>query len=326
MEGSRLRSRSLLLCFSMVKEIEKGIIFNIQKYSVHDGPGIRTVVFFSGCPLRCKWCSNPESQQGRPQLFYNRNKCITLDKCRRCVDVCPQGAIAAGGDRRADIDRDACNGCLLCAEACPAKALEVYGKERTVAQVLERVEQDGVFYSRSGGGLTLSGGEPMQQPAFALALLTEARRRRINTAMETSGYCASKDLLAACGHLDFLLYDIKVMDPQMHRSATGVSNGRILRNLEKVRAARPRLPILVRTPVIPGVNDSAEAIGAILDFIAGFENVHYEMLPYHRMGSPKYACIGRTYPMGDAELDADVMPELEALLENKYRHLRFCGR
>ena len=310
----------------MAKDIEKGIIFNIQKYSVHDGPGIRTVVFFSGCPLRCKWCSNPESQQGRPQLFYNRNKCISLDKCRRCVDVCPQDAITAGGDRKADIDRGICNGCLLCADACPAKALEVYGEEKTVAQVLERVEQDGVFYSRSGGGLTLSGGEPMQQPAFALALLAEARRRRINTAMETSGFCAPEDLLAACGHLNFLLYDIKVMDPEVHRAATGVSNGRILRNLETVRAACPRLPILVRTPVIPGVNDSPGAIRVILEFIGGFENVHYEMLPYHRMGSPKYACIGRTYPMEDVELDGDVMRELEALLEKEYGHLRFSGR
>ncbi len=310
----------------MPQNNQKGLIFNIQKYSVHDGPGIRTVVFFSGCPLRCKWCSNPESQSGRPQLFYNRNKCITLDECRRCVEVCPESAIGAAEDRRAHIDRAACSGCLLCAEACPAQALQVYGEEKTVARVLERVEQDGVFYSRSGGGLTLSGGEPMQQPAFAVALLREARRRRINTAMETSGFCAAEDLLSACEHLDFLLYDIKVMDPDVHREATGVSNDRILRNLEQVRRARPQLPILVRTPVIPGVNDSPGAIRAILDFIGGFENLHYEMLSYHRMGSPKYACIGKDYPMGDVELGDDVMPALRELLENEYGHLRFCGR
>ncbi len=305
---------------------ETGIIFNIQKYSVHDGPGIRTVVFFSGCPLSCKWCSNPESQSGRPQLFYNRNKCITLDECRRCVDVCPEAAVGAADDRKVRIDRDACSGCLLCAEACPAQALQVYGEKKTVAQVLERVEQDGVFYSRSGGGLTLSGGEPMQQPAFAVALLREARRRRINTAMETSGFCDAEDLLAACEHLNFLLYDIKVMDPDVHREATGVFNERILRNLEKVRRARPQLPILVRTPVIPGVNDSPGAIRAILDFIGGFENVHYEMLPYHRMGSPKYACIGKDYPMGDVELDDAVMQELRGLLEDEYDQLCFSGR
>ncbi len=309
----------------MLPNSEKGVIFNIQKYSVHDGPGIRTVVFFSGCPLRCKWCSNPESQQARPQLFYNSNKCITLDECRRCLEVCPAGAIAAADDHRAEIDWNLCTGCLLCAEACPAKALEACGEEKTVAEVLRSVEQDGVFYSRSGGGLTLSGGEPMQQPAFALAILREARSRRINTAMETSGFCAAEDLVAACEHLDFLLFDIKVMDPEVHRSATGVSNERILQNLETVRGTFPELPILVRTPVIPGVNDSPAAIRAILDFIVGFENLRYEMLPYHRMGTPKYAYIGKTYPLGDVELDSAVMAALTSLLENEYGHLCFSG-
>jgi len=310
----------------MLKNNEKGIVFNIQKYSVHDGPGIRTVVFLTGCPLRCKWCSNPESQLAHPQLAYNREKCISLDECNRCMEVCSVGAITEADDHKVEIARDVCTGCFLCADVCPSKALQIYGEEKTVSEVLERVEQDSIFYSRSGGGLTLSGGEPMQQPRFALAILQEARRRRINTAMETSGFCALEDLLEACQFLNFLLFDIKVMDPDIHREATGVSNRRILSNLKSVREACPKLPILVRTPIIPGFNDHPDAIRAILDFITDFGNLHYEMLPYHRLGTPKYRYIGKAYPLKDAKLENAVMAELTALLENEYGHLRFSGR
>jgi len=300
---------------------QTGIVFNIQKYSVHDGPGIRTVVFLSGCPLSCQWCSNPESQKKNPQLAYNRNKCLTFDQCIRCMEICAPGAIRKGTDNRVEVDRETCTSCLLCADVCPPQALRVYGEEKSVDDVITTVEQDGAFYSRSGGGLTLSGGEPMHQAQFAIAILKEARRRRINTAMETCGYCRTKDLIAAGEYLNFLLYDIKVMDNDAHEAVTGVSNERILQNLKAVREAWPKLTILVRTPIIPGVNDNPEAIRAILEFITDMPNTRYEMLPYHRLGTPKYEYIGCSYPMGEIKLDNTVMTTLEELLVNQFSHL-----
>lgn len=306
---------------SAVKKDPKGIVFNIQRYSVHDGPGIRTVVFLSGCPLSCRWCSNPESQLIHPQLAYNRNKCLTFDQCNRCMEVCTAGAIQTDEENRARINRGTCTKCMLCAEVCPSVALKVYGEEKTVAEVITAVERDGAFYSRSGGGLTLSGGEPMHQTQFAIAILKEARRRRIHTAMETCGFCDTEDLIAAGKYLNFLLFDIKVMDPQIHKMVTGVSNQLILNNFKAVRDAWPELPILVRTPVIPDVNDSREAIRAILDFITDFDKISYEMLPYHRLGTPKYEYIGNTYQLGKAKLDESVMAELMAMLNDEYGHL-----
>ena len=305
----------------MLKNNQKVIVFNIQRYSVHDGPGIRTVVFLSGCPLRCRWCSNPESQNLKPQLAFNRNKCLTFDQCIRCIEVCTAGAICEDSENKAQISWDICTNCCLCADVCPPTALRVYGEEKTITDVVNTVEQDSAFYTRSGGGLTLSGGEPMHQPQFATAILKEARRRRIHTAMETCGYCAIEDLMAACEYLNFVLYDLKVMDSKVHKAVTGVSNKQILQNLKTVRDAFPGLPILVRTPVIPGANDNLGSIRAILDFITDFKNTSYEMLPYHRMGTPKYEYIGSSYPMGDAKLDDAVMEELNALLNEKYKHL-----
>lgn len=305
----------------MLKDNQTGIVFNIQKYSLHDGPGIRTVVFLSGCPLHCRWCSNPESRSVKPQLAFNRNKCLGFDQCIRCIEVCTAGAIREDSENKARISWDICTNCLLCADVCPPKALRVYGEEKTITDVINAVEQDSTFYRRSDGGLTLSGGEPMHQPQFAIALLKEARHRRIHTAMETCGYCATEDIMTACEYVNILLFDLKVMDPKLHEAVTGVSNQRILKNLKTVRDALPELPILVRTPVIPGVNDNLGSIQAIVDFINDFKNVSYEMLPYHRMGTPKYEYIGSTYPMGDAKLDDAVMEDLKSLLSEKYNHL-----
>jgi isethionate sulfite-lyase activating enzyme len=310
-----------VLNMSLPIQKQTGVVFNIQKYSVHDGPGIRTVVFLTGCPLRCRWCCNPESQHRAPQLAYNLNKCLTFDQCLRCMEICSAGAIQKDDENRAKIDRETCTHCLLCADVCPTQAIKVYGETKSVEDVVTAVEQDGIFYSRSGGGMTLSGGEPMFQSEFAIAVLKEARHRRINTAMETSGFCDSEDLLAACAHLDHLLFDIKVMNPEVHKTVTGVSNQRILGNLAAIRDAFPRLPILVRTPVIPGVNDNPEAIRAILDFITGFDNVNYEMLPYHRMGAPKYSYLGRSYPMGEIKVDEAMIQKLSGILKDDYGHL-----
>lgn len=290
----------------------QGMVFNVQKYSVHDGPGIRTIVFLKGCPLHCRWCSNPESQRTAPELAYNPAKCLGIEKCGRCLEVCTAGALTTNPEGRLVINRETCCNCMLCAEACPAVSLTVYGKAMTVDQVLAVVEQDAIFYSRSGGGMTLSGGEPLMQPDFALALLREARRRRIGTALETAGHCGWEQLAAACGLLDYLLYDIKTMDPARHQAFTGVSNEVILENLRRVRERFPDLPILVRTPVIPGVNDSEEDLAAIEDFLRGMPNLSRELLPYHRLAQPKYGYIGRAYPMGDAVLAQERMDRLLA--------------
>lgn len=307
---------------SLSEQKQTGIVFNIQHYSVHDGPGIRTVVFLTGCPLRCRWCSNPESQKTVPQLAYNPNKCLSFEHCIRCMEVCSAGAIQKGEDNKATINFETCTNCLLCADICPPTAIRVYGEEKSVKEVIDSVEGDSIFYSRSGGGLTLSGGEPMHQPEFAIALLKEARRRRIHTAMETCGQCKTEDIVATGEYLNHVLFDIKTMDPEVHKAETGVPNERIFKNFKALREAWPKLPIRVRTPIVPGVNDSVEAVRAILEFIKDVPNITYEMLPYHRMGSPKYEYIGTTSPMGKATLDDTVMPALEALYDKEYAHLR----
>ena len=302
-----------------------GIVFNIQKYSVHDGPGIRTVVFLKGCPLRCRWCSNPESQKPQPQLVYNRNKCLTLEHCVRCLEVCTAGAIKSGEGGRVEIDREVCTECLLCTKACPSLALNVYGESMTVEQVIGKVEEDSAFYSRSGGGLTIGGGEPMHQAEFAVAILKEAKRRRINTAMETCGFCSWEALESACELLDTLLYDVKSMDPEKHRVFTGVSNELVLENLERVREAFPGLPVWVRTPIVPGFNDDPEEIRRVLEHIQGMPNTWFEALDYHRMGKPKYEYLGLDFPMGDRKLDEEKIRRIRQMVRSEFPHLRSPG-
>lgn len=276
-------------------------MFNIQKFSVHDGPGIRTIIFLKGCSLRCDWCSNPESQSPRLQLAYNPAKCLGIDDCQRCLGLCPQDALTTGDDRKIVRDAAACDDCLLCAEACPTHALNTYGYQVTVDQALGRVEEDEAFYARSGGGVTLSGGEPLFQPEFAIALLSQAKQRHVDTCIETCGNVPWPVLQEAARHLDCIYFDLKSMDPAAHQAATGASNQLILENLAKLKDEFPELPVVVRTPVVPGFNDNQEAIAAMVDFIKDFPNTEYELLAYHRMGMPKYAYLGRDYPLADTE-------------------------
>ncbi len=301
---------------------DSGIVFNIQKYSLHDGLGIRTVVFLKGCGLRCAWCSNPESHKPLPQLAYNRNKCLSFEACGRCLKVCPTGAVKRGAESRIQIERKSCTECLACARVCPARALNVLGERMRANQVIDQVEEDSLFYSRSGGGLTLSGGEPMDQPEFSLSLLKEAKRRRINTAMETCGLCRWPPLKSACGHLDHLLYDVKTMDSKKHRIFTGHPNQVILKNLASVRENFPDLPISVRTPVIPGFNDRVEEIRAIAGHICAMAKMCYEVLPYHRMGKSKYEYLGLTYPMeGNEKLNESAMGGIQTMLRSEFTNL-----
>ena len=295
----------------------QGMVFNVQKYSVHDGPGIRTIVFLKGCSLSCRWCSNPESQQREPELAFNAGRCLGVSKCGHCIMACPYGSITLGEDDKLRIDRSHCTACHMpCAAACPAQGLLVYGKQRTVDDVLNVVEQDMAFYARSGGGLTLSGGEPLLQGEFAVALLREARARRIKTAVETCGMVSAETVRAAAEYLNYVLFDIKHMDSAEHEAQTGLSNRHILENFRILAEEFPDLPILARTPIIPGFNDSEQAVTAIAQFLKPYDRVEYEMLPYHRLGTQKYQFLDRPVPMGEVKLDAEHMNRLQAVAQS----------
>ena len=302
----------------MLDKNKTGIIFNMQKFSVHDGEGIRTLVFFKGCPLRCQWCSNPESQHPKPEKAFNPTRCLSAEVCGRCARACPHGAISVVNGMLCN-DRSRCATCLECTRACPSGAQTLYGEEKSVDEILNLVERDGTFYARSGGGLTLSGGEALMQPEFACALLREAHARHINTALETCGCYAYEHLLEAAKHLDALMFDIKCFDAEKHKTFTGVDNARILLNFARVCKDFPTLPITARTPVIPGFNDSEEDIRAILDFLPRQDNVHYELLPYHRMGQPKYEYLGRRYELEGAKLDEIKMERLKSLAGQPFK-------
>jgi pyruvate formate lyase activating enzyme len=280
-------------------KLVKGFVFSIQKYSVHDGPGIRTIIFLKGCSLRCDWCSNPESQSPHPQLGYNPEKCLTIGICQRCRGICTRGALSVDAEGKIVRDAEACDDCLACVKLCPTHALNFYGYEITVGEALNKVEEDDCFYSRSGGGMTLSGGEPLMQHRFALALLREARKRSVDACIETCGNVPWEVLQEAAALLTNILYDIKCIDSKKHEKFCGVSNETVLGNLVKLKASFPDLPVTVRTAVIPGFNDTEEEIAAIVDFLKDMPDIGYELLTYHRMGVPKYAYLGRQYPMGD---------------------------
>ena len=285
----------------------RGIIFNIQRFSVHDGPGIRTVVFEKGCPLRCLWCANPESQKREPELAWTKNKCIGCGQCCNsnlgCQPYFSEDELYWENSDMVDkneIDR-----------TCPSKALHVIGYETTVCEVIKKIDRDAVFYGDEEGGLTISGGEPLLQNKFTYHLLNEAKKNGINTAIETTGYGKPEDFIKIAGKLDYLLMDIKTLDDEPHKKVTGVSNELILNNFELIRKIYPDLPIQVRTPVIPGVNDNEQAIKSIYDFISTRKNTRYELLKYHQLGEPKYVSLHRRYPMAQAKLSEDLFKSLK---------------
>lgn len=295
-----------------------GQVFNIQKYSVHDGPGIRTIVFTKGCPLKCRWCSNPESQLLKPQMAFNPARCISPEKCGYCVTACPHKAISAEGGAL-NIDCTPCADCanLDCTKVCPAKSLITYGETKSVDDVMKVVAQDAIFYSRSGGGMTISGGEPLFQINFALALLREAQRKRIKTAIECCGCIPWESLEQAAPLLNNILFDIKHTDSEKHKWGTGVGNELIISNLKKLLEQFPDKPVLVRTPVIPGFNDDDETARSIGRLLKGYANVSYEALPYHRLGTQKYAYLGREYLLGDVTLPAGTAERIQSIVDEE---------
>jgi len=235
-----------------------GLIFNIQRFSLHDGPGIRDLIFLKGCASRCKWCSNPESQNAFPEIAYNHQRCIGIIECGLCGEVCPVDAIKKSPGGKIKIDRRLCTNCGRCAEACAASALKLFGAFMSVDEVLSVIEEDSAFYWRSGGGITISGGDPLSQPEFVQELLRDGRARGLDTAIETSGYGYWEDVSRICKYANLVFYDIKCLDPKRHKAFTGISNELILENISKLSLQFPQTPIVVRTPVIPGFNDSAQ--------------------------------------------------------------------
>lgn len=276
----------------------KGLIFNIQRFSIHDGPGIRDLVFIKGCPLRCKWCCNPESQNNYPEVAYNPDRCIGWKECGLCLEVCPVGAIRKHSNSKVKIGRRACTQCARCGEICPAQAIKLFGKYMTIDEIISVVEEDGAFYSRSGGGITVSGGEPLLQADFVEDLLKRCREHGLDTSIETVGYGNWREVEKICKHANLIFYDIKCLDSKKHKVFTGVPNESILQNIRRLSISFPEKPIIARTPIIPGFNDSAEEIKAIADFLTGIGSVkEYELLPYHGFGEPKYFQLGRKYPL-----------------------------
>lgn len=269
----------------------KGMVFDIQRFSIHDGPGIRTIVFLKGCPLRCVWCSNPESQSVGAELLVLADKC---KGCRRCEEVCPLGAIRFQPGFR--LDRDVCEGCGQCAEVCPTGALQVSGRVQKVDEIIQVLKRDEVYYRRSGGGVTLSGGEPLMHPAFAADLLRTCKEIGWHTAMETSGFSGWSAFEKVLPWLDLVLLDIKHVDDEKHVRYIGQSNRMILENAR--RLGENGVPVVIRVPVVPGCNDTPEEIRRIASFarsIPGVRELH--LLPYHRLGEMKYRYLDAEYPL-----------------------------
>jgi pyruvate formate lyase activating enzyme len=266
--------------------METGLVFNIQRYSIHDGPGIRTTVFLKGCPLDCWWCHNPESQEAEPEVVVIEGRCV---QCGECRVVCPQ---EGPGKPVAPEPPLRCTRCGACVEACPTGARQMVGRRMTVAEVMAEAVKDRIFYEESGGGVTFSGGEPLVQPKFLAALLDACHAEKIHTAVDTCGFASQEDLLAVAPLVDLFLYDLKSMDEARHTQYTGISNVSILENLQAL--SRVHKNIWIRVPIIPGVNDDTEQLEALARCAAATSGVRQvNVLPYHEAWSYKSARVGK---------------------------------
>lgn len=306
-----------------------GKTYDIQGFSVHDGPGIRTTVFLKGCPLRCPWCHSPESQLFHTELNWMEVRCVGIEACGRCLDACPHGAISPGEMKKSltddseiqlvQVDRSKCDDCGECAKACSSKALYMCGTDYTVDEIMERIVKDRPFFDRSGGGVTISGGECLSQPKFTTQLLKKCKENDIHTAVDTTGHINWKVLEPILPYTDLFLYDLKHMDSEIHKQVIGVPNELILENARKIAAAGGNLQI--RIPIIPRFNDSVEIFDKYGEFIKelGDSVVVVQLLPYHNMGVVKWQRLQRNSPVLEAT------PPSEKLVEERKTQLEGYG-
>jgi pyruvate formate lyase activating enzyme len=289
----------------------KALIFDIKKFAIHDGPGIRTTVFFKGCPLKCWWCHNPESISPKPELVFFRNKCIG---CGQCFKICPQKAHELFSDGTRKYHSQKCIKCGKCVETCYAEALVMEGKKASVEEIMFELRKDIPFYENSGGGITLSGGEPMLQHRFISSLLKKCKKEELHTALDTSGYAPWKKFEDILPNLDLVLYDIKQIDDSKHILYTGVTNKLILKNL--VRISNYGVPVEIRMPIIPGINDEKESILKVAKFLEKNKNLNkVKLLPYHKLGISKYSRLNKDYKLSNLTAPKDEkMNEISGLL------------
>ena len=277
-----------------------GVIFDIKKYAIHDGPGIRTTVFFKGCPLACRWCHNPEGITATTERMYRQERCIG---CGECIQICPQ-KVMTQSPQGVISDLSKCEWCQTCAHNCPSDAVEFVGQKVTVGEVLRQIEKDVAFYDESGGGVTFSGGEPLMQPEFLLELLDACGHLDLHRSVDTTGYADAGLLLAVAEKTDLFLFDLKVMDDARHRQYTGVSNKKILHNLNLLAQKGAR--VQVRIPIIPGINTDAANInqaGQYVSALPGVEDV--SILPFHNSARGKYGRLGLECISPDIRLPTD---------------------
>ncbi len=295
----------------------KATIFNVQKYNIYDGPGVRTLVFFKGCPLRCKWCANPEGLEKKYQVMFKNNSCID---CGACVSVCPVGIHSISKENnKHEVSRSIdCLGCGKCVEVCNAKALKIVGEVRTISELLDIILEDRTFYEVSGGGVTLGGGEVLMQPEAAASLLQACKQEGINTAIETCGYAKLENILKVAEFTDLFLYDLKHMNSDRHFELTGVRNEQILGNLKEL--LQKRYNVKIRMPMLKGINDSEKEIQQVIEFLTPYRDCKnfkgIDLLPYHKLGVNKYNQLGKEYPIeGDPSLSGEELDRIEGWIK-----------
>ena len=298
-----------------------GLVFDVQRFSLQDGPGIRTTLFLKGCPLACVWCHNPESMTGAPEILVTPDRCIA---CGACVDACPLGLPSGVGGGWA-LPRTSCEACGRCAEACPTRARRVAGRPMTVDEAVEAATRDRVFYDQSGGGVTFSGGEPLQQADFVIACLDVLRARGVHVAVDTCGLVEREVLLRAAASTDLFLYDLKHMDGGAHAELTGAPNGRILENLAALAAAHDE--IWVRVPVVPGLNDAPANVTRTAAFAASLPSVRrVSLLPYHALGEHKRERVGAAGPEFEGSTPSPAsLRDIAAVFEDAGLHTTIGG-
>jgi pyruvate formate lyase activating enzyme len=291
----------------------RGLVFDIERFATKDGPGIRTVVFLKGCHLHCLWCQNPESQRQQPEIMYDASKCAG---CGRCMEACPQHAIRKDTEFGTLTDSDLCRLCCTCVEYCYYDARKLVGNYYTPGQLMDSIRRDKPFFDNSQGGVTFSGGEPLLQKDFLLSVCKACREEEIHTAVETCGHVRWQTFADLLPYLDLVYFDLKHIDPELHKDYTGVSNDLILANLEKL--SRAFQPLVVRIPVIPGYNDAIDVQRRMYTYLMqNLTRLHsVELLPFHRLGSGKYRGLGKRY----------IMEEVESLRTSDLQHLQAMGK